>query len=106
MLGKEIYVLCAGGGEVAMEGEFSLGNRPQRHSRITRPIPVTSVTTHRPPAMAVAMGPGIADHGLTAVIADNGCVTLSRNGASSFCRLPTINDQSRCRFPRLCGSAK
>jgi hypothetical protein len=40
MLGKEIYVLCAGGGEVAMEGEFSLGNRPQRHSRMTRPIPV------------------------------------------------------------------
>jgi hypothetical protein len=47
MLGKEIYVLCAGGGEVAMEGEFSLGNRPQRHSRMTRPIPVTNITDRR-----------------------------------------------------------
>jgi hypothetical protein len=56
--------------------------------------------------MAVAMGPGIPHHGLTAVIADNACVHLSRNGASSFCRLPTTNDRSRCRFRRLCGSAK
>jgi hypothetical protein len=47
MLGKEIYPLCAGGGEVAMESEFSLGNRPQRYSQMTRPIPRQH---HRPPA--------------------------------------------------------